>query len=106
DDDAIRGRLGLHAQGLQAIGHDLDAVGFLHPQFFGTAQHGAALGAGGGDEEHGEFVDGQRNQVFGDIDALQLGCTYADVGNRLAAYFTLVFQGDVAAHQLEDVDHA
>ncbi len=64
DDDAIRGRLALDAQRQQAIGHDLDTVRFLDPQLFGAAQHGAPFGAGRSDEQHREFVDGQRNQLL------------------------------------------
>src|SRR5690606_7990941 len=106
DDDAVRGRFGLYAQRLQTIGHDLNAVGFLDAQLLGATQHGAPFGAGGGDEQHREFVDGQRHQVLGNVDALELGRAYAQVGHRLAADFTRVLQGDVTAHQLENLDHA
>ena len=105
DDDAIRGRLGLHAQRDQAVGHDLNAIGLFHPQLLGAAQHGATFGTGSGDEQHREFIDGQRHQIFRDIDAFKLGRTHTNVRHWLAADFTLVFQGDVAAHQFENVDH-
>ncbi|OMP13274.1 hypothetical protein COLO4_01963 [Corchorus olitorius] len=106
DDYAVRGRLALDAQGNQAVGHDLDAVGLLHPQLFGATQHGTPFGAGSGNEQYRELVDGQRHQFFRDIDTLEPGATYAQVGHGLAADFTLILQSDVAAHQAQDVDHA
>ncbi|MNJ75315.1 hypothetical protein D3C77_723880 [compost metagenome] len=36
DDDPVGRRLRLYAQGLQTVGHHLDAVGFLDPQLLGT----------------------------------------------------------------------
>ena len=42
--------------------------------------------------------------VFGNVDTLELRTT-RDIGDRLAAHLAKVLQSDIAAHQLEDVDH-
>lgn len=69
NDNPIRCRFTLHAKGQQTIGHDLDAVGLLDPQFFGATQHGAPFGAGRRHEQHRELVDRQRHRGLGNLDA-------------------------------------
>ena len=53
---------------VEPVGHDLDAVALLDPQFLGPGQHRLALGAGGGDEQRRELVDGERHLVLRDAD--------------------------------------
>ena len=94
------------AHGGQTVGHHLDAVGLLHAQFFGPAQLGHALGAGGRDEERRELVNGQRHPGRIDGDALETPATHVQVGHRLAPHQLRVGFGDVGPHGAQHVQHA
>src|SRR5690606_33780551 len=104
DNNPIRGWLRFDAQSNQTIGHDLNAVGFLDPQLFSAAQYRTPFGHSRRDEQHRKLINSQRHQVFRNIDAFQLSAAHTNVRHRLTAHFTLVFQGNVAAHQLKDID--
>src|SRR5690606_20254516 len=106
DDDTIGRGFGPDAQGLQSVGHDLDAVGFLDPQLLGAAQHGTPFGTGCSNEQRREFVDGQRHLILGNLDALERRVTHADIRHRLAADFAFVAQSDIRPHGPQNVDHA
>ena len=94
------------AHGGQTVGHHLDAVGFLHAQLFGPAQLGHALGAGRGNEERRELVDGQRHPGRVNGDALETPAAHVQVGHRLAPHQLRVGFGDVGAHGTQHVQHA
>ena len=68
-------------QRMQAVGHDLNAVTFLDAQLFGTGHHGFAASTGGGHEDRGKLIDGQRHEVLGNDGALQRARMHLDVGN-------------------------
>ncbi|MNP30488.1 hypothetical protein D3C76_1235620 [compost metagenome] len=105
DDNPIRGRLTLDAQRLQAISHGLDTVGFFHPQLLSTAQYGLAFCAGRGDEQHREFINGQRHQGCRDFDTLERCSAHMQVRHRLATDFARVQQSDISPHQAQDIQH-
>jgi glutamyl/glutaminyl-tRNA synthetase len=71
DTDPIRECLEFHTEGAQARGHHLDAITLLHAQLFRAPQACFTLSRCGRDEKHGEFVDSQRHQIHGNLDAAQ-----------------------------------
>ncbi|MNQ90538.1 hypothetical protein D3C85_1058820 [compost metagenome] len=105
DDNPIRGRLALDTQHLQPISHGLDTVGFLDPQLFGATQYGLPFGTGRGNEQHREFIDGQRHQGGRNFDTLEPGSAHMQVCHRLATHFTAVEQSDISPHQAQDIQH-
>ena len=94
------------AERAQPPGHHLDTIALLVPQFLGAAQYGAAVGAGGGDEHRGEFVDGERHRCGRDLDPAQARAAHDQVGHRLAADEAWGTLRDIGPHGLHDVENA
>src|SRR5207253_1320507 len=92
DDDAVRGWLAFDAQRQQTIRHHLNAIRLLDSQLFCTTQHRATVGTGSSHEQYRKLINGQRNQLFRDLDTLQFSRTHTQISHWLAADFTLVFQ--------------
>jgi hypothetical protein len=90
----------------EPLGHHRDAVALLDPQLGGAGQQGLALGAGGGDEQGREFVDGQRHLIHRDLDAAQGAARTRMSRHRLGTEFALVARCEVRAHRAQDVDDA
>ena len=63
-----------------------------------------ALGAGGGDKNNRELVNGNRYQRLINGNAVQTRSAHAQVGDRFAARFTRVYHSDVAAHGAQNLD--
>src|SRR3984957_934748 len=76
DAHAVRQNLVSHAQGFQSVAHGRDSIAFLAATFLRARDHGLALRTGGGDEQHGQFIDGERHQCGGHYDALERRGTY------------------------------
>src|SRR5690606_10277472 len=70
-----------------------------------ATQDGTPLRASRRHEQYREFIDGQRHQRLGNLDALELRSPHTNVGDRLTAHLALVGQLDIGTHQLEDIDH-
>ena len=106
DRGAIGGLVHAQAQAAQAGGHGRQAVGFLDPQFGGTAHHGRALRAGCGHEQRRELVDHVRHQVFRHLDAMQRRMPHHQVGDRFATVDGRVLLDDVRTHQPQRLQQA
>ena len=103
--NTVCGGLGVNTQSDQAVGHTLDTVALFHSQFFSAGKHCSALGAGGGDKQYGEFINGQWHLVLGDSDAFEGAVTHANIGNRLTPYFDFIAELNTGTHGAQNIDY-
>ena len=105
-DNAVGTRLHRDSETAEPLLHRREPVALLDPELRGAADHGDALGAGGGEEQHRDLVDAEGHEVALDLDPLEPARLGDEIGDRLAARVAAVLEGDARPHAPEDPKHA
>ncbi len=105
DDHAILGSCDAGPEFFQLRYHGGDAIGLFDAQLAGIADDCLPLGQRRRHADHRELVDGARHKLAADLDALEGGAVYQQIGDRLARQLARIALFDVRPHGFEDIQN-
>src|SRR4051812_37800862 len=96
----------LNAHRLQSLSHDSDAIALLDPQLLSPGHQRLAFRASGRDKQSRKLINGERDQMFGHMNAFQTRRRDLNVSHGFSPGRPMVCHAQVRAHERQNVEHA